>query len=431
MPASLRASVDGLGTRLAGGGAHHRGATPSQFERDRTADAARGPGDECEFSGEAGHAFSPQAASAAASEAASSSASIFELGLAFDAAVEGREHLARSALDERGDPAGQHRAHGVGPADGLEQLFLERLADARGRRMRAHVDRVDRGHVRQPHVDGGELGGEAFGRAQHQAAVRRHADRQQHRALGPTRFRGLDGTRHGGGVAGDHDLARRVEIDGLDHFALGRLAAGGRKFGVIQAEDGSHRALPQRHGFLHHLAAETHDVERGPEIHGIGADQGGVLAEAVTRHRHRPRTAAVDPHPPRGHAGCQHRGLGSLRRTEVRFRARLAQRPQVVAEHLARFVEGRAHDGCGGGEVGQHADGLRTLPWKDECECHRRFSPAGRRAAGIVREVAGGLIIATRLPRACARAATGPPQHHPGRHRCGPRGSRARPALRP
>ena len=56
--------------------------------------------------------------------------------------------------------------------------------------------------------EGGEVGGQAFCRGPQERTVRRNADRQQQRALGPATLGGLQRTGHGAGMAGDDELAR-------------------------------------------------------------------------------------------------------------------------------------------------------------------------------------------------------------------------------
>ena len=69
----------------------------------------------------------------------------------------------------------------------------------------------------------------------HEAAVRRHADRQLDGALGAARLRGLDGAQHRGFFAGDDHLAGRVVVDGFDHRALRGLGAGRFDVRILEA----------------------------------------------------------------------------------------------------------------------------------------------------------------------------------------------------
>jgi len=57
----------------------------------------------------------------------------------------------------------------------------------------------------------------------HQRTMKRGADGQQYRALGACSLGELNRPADGAGVAGDHDLIRRIEIGCADNFALGGL----------------------------------------------------------------------------------------------------------------------------------------------------------------------------------------------------------------
>ena len=213
---------------------------------------------------------------------------------------------------------------------------------------------------------------QTFGSGLHQWAVRRHAHRQLDRALRALRLRDFDRAVDGGGGARDHDLAGRVEVRGLYDFALRGFTAGSFDFGVVDAEDRSHRALPRRHCCLHRLAAKLHEPDSRPEIERTGAHERGVLAEAVAGHCRRQAAAVLAPDAPRGDAGREHRGLRALGLAELVLGAALAQLPEVVTEHVGGLRERFLHERLGAGERGEHADGLRALTGKNECERHER-----------------------------------------------------------
>ncbi len=230
--------------------------------------------------------------------------------------------------------------------------------------------------------------------------MRRHAHRQQHRALGAAGLRGIDRTRDGRRIARDDRLPGRIEVHRFDDFALRRFPAGGVEIRVLEPEDCRHRALPQRHGLLHHLAAEADEVDGRPEVHRVASTparctrRGCVPPWPRVAVRHdRPRPARSRPRLPASPAAC-----APWRRD--RPRALLAQRPEVVAEHVARFGKGCAHDGFRRAECGEHADGLRPLARKDESQCHRQCSPVDRPAAVLIWRA----IIAMRAAVAAAAA---------------------------
>ena len=151
---------------------------------------------------------------------------------------------------------------------------------------------------------------------------------------------------------------------------MGGFTTGSFDVGVVEAEDRSHRALPRRHRCLHRLAAKLHEPDGRPEIERAGADERGVLAEAVAGHRGRQAAAVLAPDAPGRHAGREHRGLRALSLAELLLGAALAQLPEVVAEHVGGFREGFLNERLGTGERGEHADGLRALAGKNEGEGH-------------------------------------------------------------
>ena len=157
---------------------------------------------------------------------------------------------------------------------------------------------------------------------------------------------------------GDHDLARSVEVDGFDDFALRGFATRRLDLGVIEAKDRRHCALVAWYGGLHYLPAETHQVHGHAEIERIRTDERGVLAQAVARHGCGPRSAVRAPHAPGRHTGCQHRRLRALGRTQVGLGAVSTQLPEIVAEHLGCLGKGLLNQRFLRGERREHADRL-------------------------------------------------------------------------
>ncbi|MCY1417247.1 hypothetical protein D3C76_829880 [compost metagenome] len=198
--------------------------------------------------------------------------------------------------------------------------------------------------------------------------MRRHADRQRHGALGATRLARLDGAIHGPGGAGDHDLARRVEVHRADHFALGGFGTGSGHVGIVQTEDCGHATGTGRHGFLHQLAAALHQFHRSGERQAAGSHQRGVLAQAMAGDERRSGAALALPQTPQGDGGGKNGRLGLVGLVQALFRAFLHQRPEVIAQGIGSFAEGFAHDGVLSALVGEHADRLRTLAGENECE---------------------------------------------------------------
>ncbi len=85
--------------------------------------------------------------------------------------------------------------------------------------------------------------------------------RQWQGALGALAFEPLAGLVHRCAAAGNHGLRRVVEIHCLDHLAavsgecLAYLQAACHDALRLHAQDGRHRAHPNRHRILHRLGA--------------------------------------------------------------------------------------------------------------------------------------------------------------------------------
>ena len=82
----------------------------------------------------------------------------------------------------------------------------------------------------------------------------------------------------------------------------------------------------------------------------------------------RARTALGQPEAPERDRNREDGRLGLVGLVQVLFRTILDQRPKVVTERLGGLGEGIAHQRLLGAQLGQHAEGLRTLAREDECE---------------------------------------------------------------
>src|SRR5688572_32422891 len=87
--------------------------------------------------------------------------------------------------------------------------------------------------------------------------MERGTHRELLRDLRARGFRVGDRAIDGGDVTADHDLTTTVEIGRLDRLAgLTRALAHRARRREIEAHECGHRALPDRHGLLHVLAAQ-------------------------------------------------------------------------------------------------------------------------------------------------------------------------------
>ena len=127
---------------------------------------------------------------------------------------------------------------------------------------------------------------------------------------------------------------------------------------------------------MHQLAATLDQLDRFSQGQAARSHQGTVLAQAVTRDEGRACAAFCQPQAPQGDRGGEDGRLGFIGLVEQRFRPLLGQCPQVITQGVGSFLEGVQDQRVLRAQLGQHAEGLRTLPWKDECEgCRHVTSP--------------------------------------------------------
>ena len=199
--------------------------------------------------------------------------------------------------------------------------------------------------------------------------MRGHGNRQRQGALRTP----LLGLRHAaqdrGLVAGDHHLAGRIEIDRLQHLALGRLGTHGAYPGVIQAEDRRHGAHSLRHRGLHGLSAQAHEANGGGEVDSAGTGEGGVFAQTMTRHERGYGTATRQPEAIERHPGGKHGRLGVHCLIKHVRGARGHQIPEIEAQHGGGLGESVAQQRLVA-ISGHHGHRLRALAGEYECEFH-------------------------------------------------------------
>ena len=164
-----------------------------------------------------------------------------------------------------------------------------------------------------------------------------------------------------GTLTGNDHLPRRIEVHRFHHAALRGFGTGRFDIRVLEPEQCRHRASAQWHGFLHDLAAKTHQLHAGGKIDGLGGHQCGELSEAVARHDAWHGTTAFVPQAPGRNARGEHGWLGPLGGVQILDGSLLAQLPQVIAQNFRRLIEGRANAGRFAGQFGHHANGLGTL----------------------------------------------------------------------
>src|SRR5256886_9168211 len=196
---------------------------------------------------------------------------------------------------------------------------------------------------------------------------------------------GLDRALHRRLLTGDDHLPRAVEIGRFHDGPLRGFPARRLDRLIVQADDGRHRTAPGRHGLLHHLAAEAHQLHRGAKRQAFRTHERGEFPETVTADHLRQRAAARAPHAPDRHSGCEHCRLCALGGVERLLRTFAHELPQIKAEHSGSLVEGRANGTVRGGERPEHPDRLRALAGEHERKGHALPSEArGRNYSGAL-----------------------------------------------
>ena len=140
--------------------------------------------------------------------------------------------------------------------------------------------------------------------------MRRNGYGQRQGAFRTCFFGGVHGTLDGGGMAGNHDLPRRIEVYRFHHFAL---RGGGTQFFnllVLQTQNRRHRADALRHGVLHQFRTQADEFDRIGKGQCFGSHQRAVFAQAVSGHDLRQFAAGFEVGAVCGDAGSQHQGLG-------------------------------------------------------------------------------------------------------------------------
>ena len=83
----------------------------------------------------------------------------------------------------------------------------------------------------------------------------RYGHGQRQGAFGTGFFGGGHGALDGGGIACNHDLSGRVEVDGFDHFILCGFGANLPYLFIFQTQNCRHCAHALRYGRLHQFGA--------------------------------------------------------------------------------------------------------------------------------------------------------------------------------
>ena len=168
-------------------------------------------------------------------------------------------------------------------------------------------------------------------------------------------------------VARDHNLIGRINIRRRADFTLRRVLANRGNFLEFHAQDCRHRAHSHRDRLLHILSTIAYGTHCVGKAHRARSHVCRILAEAVARHKTRLGDAALKNPQGRNRRG-ENRRLRDLGEPQLLFRSLKAYLRQLVAQRLVGFFKRLPRDGILLGEILAHADGLRSLAGKNECD---------------------------------------------------------------
>ena len=250
-------------------------------------------------------------------------------------------------------------------------LKRQRIADGIRLAMNLNVDIGNHRDLRRCNGRLRQTRGELLSRRLEQARMEGRRHRKRNRAAAALGLRQLHGLFERGLFARDHDLSRRVVVHGFDDARTrrGRFAADGLDVFVSEADDRRHAAHADRHGALHRLRAEAHELHAFGKRKGACAAERGVLAERVAGHHFGLRAACGDPGLIERRAREEERRLGVDREAEIGGRAFGDERRNRRAERLVGRADGRFNGRIAGKAV-EHADRLAPLAGENKCDAH-------------------------------------------------------------
>ena len=228
---------------------------------------------------------------------------------------------------------------------------------------------------------------QAFASRRHQRRVKRRRHRQRQDPSRTEFFAALAGAANSGRTAGDHYLARRVEVDGGHGSSAGRLFRPAGRFHLIvpESDDRGHRAFANRNRCLHQPAATPDRAGCIVDAETTGGNYRRILAKAVTGHSTDFQTGAGE-YRPRGNRMSEQRRLGVLRQSEVFFRSIPTEFGERAFKPAIHGLEDGGSRSPPLGEIAAHTNGLAPLTREQRgnglhlIPCLRARSPGHRRS---------------------------------------------------
>src|SRR6266404_1973779 len=298
---------------------------------------------------------------------------IQHLTLTADLPHQPRQDLARPNLYEPSHAFIEHLLDRFAPADWRCDLPKQCVSSFGAAGYQFSIDVRDQRNLQIREFSPGEQRRKPLGGRFHQLAVKRRAHRKHHRALRTLRFRQFNRAFDCRSVPGDDCLVWRVDVGRSTDAAIRSLSTYRVDHFNLYADQGRHRALARRHGFLHIQPALSHGSKRVVKLQRTRGYQRRVFAERMTRYKICSGPSSFESSQRRDRTG-QNRGLRVYRQPQLFIRTLEAQTRQSNAKYAIRFLKylpGNWQRVC---QLLTHSDLLRALAWKYERCSHSPWS---------------------------------------------------------
>ena len=175
-------------------------------------------------------------------------------------------------------------------------------------------------------------------------------------------------------VPRDHHLARRIVVGGFAYFALGGGLGQLLRLAEIGAEQRRHGALADRHRLLHGPAAHLEQPRGIGEAERAGGRERRIFARANGRRRKRRLPGSLSPLSPSTRMAASDTAISAGCAFSVSVSSASGpshiSRERFCDKRRIDLLEHRARRRISLGKLRPHADGLASLPGKDESDAH-------------------------------------------------------------
>lgn len=315
--------------------------------------------------------------------------------VAVDAANQTAEHFSDATFEKDVHSISDHVLDRLGPSNRTFELGLKEGGPVRGLRLGGDVaiDVDCRG--RESSFSQGL--GEGFRGSVHQGTMECAAHVERHDPLGPGFRRQVAGALNRILGPADHELPRAIIV--RDHHHASGILASFLQGRSLEAENGGHGARGFGSARCHEGSPALYESGAGRDVEDSGADEGGVFADAVARHRADPIPNALGDRPIRRDRANEKRDLrviGAPKRFFVAFEAQLLE---IDSGRVGGFVKDVASLGVGEKELLAHARPLARLAGKNRSDhfvtLHResRATPVKLPANNVSRDMRSAFLL--------------------------------------